>query len=408
MTAVIEKPAGPRIGFAEFVTLMASLIAMVALSIDAMLPALDAIGKELGARDDNEPQLVITLFFLGMAFAQLVYGPLSDSFGRKPSIFLGLCIYLAGSALCLVAGSMPALIVGRIMQGVGAAGPRIVANAIIRDRFDGREMASVTSLIMMVFIVVPVFAPLVGQGIMAVADWHGIFWFFAILASGLYTWTALRLEETLAAENRKPFRLKPILHAAKEVLGNRLAIGCTLTMGLVFSAFLAFLSSSQQVLGESYGLGEWFPVTFSALATVVGVTSAANSRLVLRYGMQRLSVIGILGFVIASALFCLWSWSFGKPPLWVALVWLGISVGSIGIIFSNLTAMAMEPLGHVAGVAAAVIGAISSLVATVFGTLIADSYDGTALPIAMGYTACGIAALAVMRWASHDRVRKRR
>lgn len=405
MTIVVPK--AERIGFAEFVALMASLIAMVALSIDAMLPALDLIGRELGAVDDNEPQLVITLFFLGMAFAQLVYGPLSDSFGRKPSIFLGLGIYLAGTALCLIAGSLPALIAGRIMQGIGAAGPRIVANAIIRDRYEGRPMARVTSLVMMVFIVVPVFAPLIGQGIMALADWRGIFWFFAALASGLFAWSALRLSETLAYENRKPFRLMPILAAMREVLGTRLSFGCTVTMGLVFAAFLSFLSSSQQVLGETYGLGPLFPVTFSALAAVVGFSSAANSSLVMRYGMQTLSGIGIAGIVVSSALYCLWFLTLGEPPLWAALAWLGISVGSIGIVFGNLNALAMEPLGHIAGVGSAVIGALSSLISVTAGTFIASRYDGTALPIAAGYAICGIAALLTLRWATRDRTPKR-
>jgi len=395
-----------EIGFREFVALMASLIAMVALSIDAMLPALMAIGEDLGATDPNDPQLVIGLFFLGMAVAQLLYGPLSDSFGRKPTIFLGLIIYLIGSALCLVSWSLSALIAGRIIQGIGAAGPRIVANAIIRDRYEGRPMASVTSLVMSVFIVVPVFAPLVGQGIMALSDWRMIFWFLAALAAGLLIWSHMRLTETLSVEARKPFRTKPIFLAMREVLANRLSLGCTLCMGLIFASFLAFLSSAQQVLGEAYALGDWFPVTFSCLATVVGVTSAFNSKLVLRHGMQRMATIGIFTVIGASAFFALWSLLFGFPPLPVALLWLACSVGSIGIVFGNLNAMAMEPLGHIAGVGAAVVGALSSLVSVTVGTQIARSYDGTALPIALGYIVCGLCALLALSWGTRGRVRK--
>ena len=402
----IMIPSPKDIGFREFVALMASLIAMVALSIDAMLPALNMIGADLGVDDPNEPQLVVALFFLGMAVAQLVYGPLSDSFGRKPTIFLGLTIYLIGSALCLVSESLPALVTGRIVQGVGAAGPRIVANAIIRDRYEGRTMASVTSLVMMVFIIVPVLAPLVGQGIIAIADWRAIFWFLAALAAGTFVWAAVRLPESLSPANRKPFRVRPVIHAMREVLGNRAAFGCTLTMGLIFASFLAFLSSSQQVLGEAYGLGEWFPITFSGLATVIGITSAANSRWVLRYGMQRLATIGIMVILCASLGYALWFWAFGPPSLPVALVWLGLSVGSIGVVFGNLNAMAMEPLGHVAGVAAAVIGSLSSLISVVLGTQIADNYNGTALPIALGYAGCAAAALCTLRWATRDRVRR--
>lgn len=393
-----------EIGFREFVALMASLIAMVALSIDAMLPALLAIGSDLAATNPNDPQLVVGLFFLGMAVAQLVYGPLSDSFGRKPTIFLGLVIYLAGSALCLLSWSLPALIAGRIIQGIGAAGPRIVANAIIRDRYEGRLMAKVTSLVMSVFIVVPVFAPLVGQGIMALADWRAIFWFLAALAAGLLIWSSTRLTETLPTKARKPFRIGPITRAIREVLSNRLSLGCTICMGLVFASFLAFLSSAQQVLGEAYALGDWFPITFSALAMVVGISSAVNSRLVMAHGMQRLATVGVAIIIGASALFALWSALIGTPPLGVALLWLACSVGSIGIVFGNLNAMAMEPLGHIAGVGAAVVGSLSSLISVTVGSQIARSYDGTALPIALGYIVCGACALVALWWATQNRV----
>ncbi len=394
------------IGFREFVILMASLIAMVALSIDAMLPALRQIGVELNAANPNDPQLVIGLFFLGMAVAQLVYGPLSDSFGRRPMIFLGFAIYLIGSAICLVSESLYALIVGRIVQGIGAAGPRIVANAIIRDRYEGRIMASVTSLVMSVFIVVPVFAPLVGQGIMAISHWRMIFWLLACLATALLIWAVMRLPETLHVNVRQPFKIQRIMRAIAEVLRNRLSFGCTVTMGLVFASFLAFLSSAQQVLGEAYGLGDWFPITFSCLATVVGVTSAVNSRLVIRMGMQRLATIGISTIIIASAFFAVWTFAFGMPPLPVALLWLACSVGSIGIVFGNLNAMAMEPLGHIAGVGAAVVGALSSLISVIVGTQIARLYDGSGLPIALGYVVCGLCAVTVFWWATQGRVRK--
>ena len=394
------------IGFVEFVALMAALIAMVAMSIDVILPALGAIGEDLAADNPNDRQLTVTMFFLGLAVSQIVYGPLSDSFGRRFGIFLGLGIYLVGTMLCLMSETLPTLIVGRIVQGIGAAGPRIVANAIIRDRYSGRPMARVSSLVMMVFIVVPVFAPLLGQGILMVVPWRGIFWFLAAMALIAFAWTAFRLEETLPPAARRPFRLGPILEALRIIVTNRLAVGCTLAMGFVFAAFLAFLSSSQQVLGESYGLGALFPVTFSALAVIVGVTSGMNAALVGRFGMHRLSTIGIVGIAVASLAYALWFAAFGMPPLWGAILWMGISVGAIGIIFGNLNAMAMEPLGAVAGVAAGAIGSVSSLMSTVLGTLIARSYDGTALPIALGFFACGIASLGLLHWATHGRERR--
>ena len=341
-----------------------------------------------------------------MAAAQLVYGPLSDSFGRRPMIFLGFAVYLLGSAVCLVSDSLYALIIGRIIQGIGAAGPRIVANAIIRDRYEGRVMASVSSLVMSVFIVVPVLTPLLGQGIMAVSHWRMIFWILVGLAFALLVWTMIRLPESLHPTARQPFSVRRIMHAIWEVLRNRLALGSTITMGLVFASFLAFLSSAQQVLGEAYELGEWFPITFSCLATVVGFISLINSRLVIRMGMQALANIGIWTIIVASALFAFWSFALGMPPLPVALLWLACSVGSIGIVFGNLNAMAMEPLGHIAGIGVAVVGTLSSLISVIVGTQIARLYDGSGLPIALGYVVCGLCAIAIFWWATRGRVRK--
>jgi len=338
-TVAVEINSRTSIVFAEFIALMAALTAMVAMSIDVILPALGDIGRDLAAETPNDRQLTVTMFFLGLAVSQIVYGPLSDSFGRRFGIFLGLGIYLVGTMLCLFSETLPMLIAGRIIQGVGAAGPRIVANAIIRDRYSGRPMAQVSSLVMMVFIVVPVFAPLLGQGILTFAPWRGIFWFLAFFSLLCFVWSAVRLEESLPQEARKPFRLSPILDALRVVFGNRLAMGCTLSMGFVFAAFLGFLSSSQQILGEAYNLGALFPITFSALALVVGISSAANAALVMRFGMQRLSTIGIVAMGIASLIYALWSMLAGMPPLWAAILWLAVCIGGIGIIFGNLTSL---------------------------------------------------------------------
>ena len=399
------RPSKPM-GFAEFIALMAALTASVAISIDVILPALGDIGRDLAAENPNDRQLAITMFFLGLAVSQIVYGPLSDSFGRRYGIFLGLGIYLAGTMLCLFSETLPTLVAGRIIQGIGAAGPRIVANAIVRDRYEGRPMARVSSLIMMVFIIVPVFAPLLGQGILTFAPWRGIFWFLALFALLCFVWSLVRLEETLPEKGRRPFRPGPILDALRLIVSNRLAVGCTLSIGFVFAAFLGFLSSSQQILAESYALGEWFPLTFSTLAIVVGVTSGANAALVVRFGMQRLSTIGIVAMGVSSLGYAVWFAGAGIPPLWAAIVWLAVCIGAIGIIFGNLNAMAMEPLGAVAGVAAGAIGSVSSLMSSALGTAIARSYDGTALPIALGFLGCSVAALGFLHWATQDRVRR--
>ena len=403
-------PSGSRapMGFAEFIALMAALTAMVAMSIDVILPALADIGSDLAAEHPNDRQLAVMMFFFGLAVSQIVYGPLSDSFGRRFGIFLGLGIYLVGTMLCIASDSMAALVAGRVVQGIGAAGPRIVANAVIRDRYAGRPMARVSSLVMMVFILVPVFAPLLGQGILVLAPWRGIFWFLALFALLAWVWSATRLEETLAPGHRRPFRLAPFVDALRTIVGSRVAVGCTLSMGFIFTAFLAFLSSSQQILGEAYGLGEWFPVTFSALAVIAGVTSGANAWLVMRFGMHRLAGLGIAILGLAALAYALWSILLGMPPLWVALVWLAVTVGAIGIVFGNLNAMAMEPLGAVAGVAAGAIGSVSSLMSAVLGTLVARLYDGTAMPVALGFLVCAILSLACLEWGARDRERRAR
>ena len=401
-----DNDDGISISSAEFIALVAALTAMVAMSTDVILPALGAIGQEFAADDPNQRQLTITLFFLGLAVSQIVYGPLSDSFGRRFGIFLGLGIYMFGTGLCLLSDSLTTLIVGRIVQGIGAAGPRIVAQAVVRDRFVGRDMARISSLIMMVFIAVPVLAPLIGQGIMMLTPWHGVFWALALFATLCAFWTFFRLEESLSKADRIPFRLQAITNALRQILTNRLAMGGMLTMGLVMSAFISFLSSSQQILGEAYGFGESFPLVFSSLAIGMGVTSALNSRLVMRFGMQRLATIGISAICILSATFSLWSVLLGVPPVWMALVWLGLSISSVGIILGNLNAMSMEPLGAVAGIGAGVLGSVTSLMAALIGSFIAGQYNGTALPVSLGFTACTTLALVILRWATLDRVRR--
>lgn len=394
-----------RMSFTEFVALAASLTAFVALSTDAILPALGEIGRDLASEDPNAQQLTISMFFFGLAISQFLFGPVADSFGRKRAIYIGLSIFLVGTVMCLFADSLWTLIVGRIVQGIGAAGPRIAANAMVRDRFSGREMARVQSLVMTLFVVVPVFAPLIGQAIMFLGGWLSIFLFLGLCAIGALIWSALRMEETLHEAHRAPFRPAPIMAALRIVVSNRVAMACTLAMGFVFAAFIAFLGSSQQLMGEAYGLGPWFPLAFSVVAILIGVSSAVNSQLVMRLGMERLSTIGIVTLGLSSLAFCIWFWIAGDPPIWAAGLWLAVAAGSIGILFSNLNSMAMEPLGEVAGVAAGVVASVSSVIASVVGTLIGQQYDGTGLPIALGFFGCAVISLVLLRWASIARKR---
>lgn len=388
------------IGFAEFVALTAMMISLVALSIDALLPALPKIGQTLGVQRDNDNQLIISLLFLGMALGQMIYGPLSDSTGRKPAIYIGFALFIAGCLLALVATSLPMMLVGRVLQGVGAAGPRIVTVAMVRDQYEGRAMARVMSFAMAVFILVPVIAPLFGQLIVLVAHWRAIFGAYLVLAIIALGWFSLRQQETLAPNHRLPLSLPRLALAMREILTNRLALGYTVAAGLVSGAFIGYLNSAQQIFQVQYSLDQMFPVYFATLALSIGSASFLNARLVMRYGMRWLSLTALLTLGGFSLIFlAIAAGVAGQPPLWVLMVYLLLSFFCIGILFGNLNALAMDPLGHIAGVGAAVVGSLSTLISLLLGTLIGQSYNGTVLPLIVGFALLSTASIGVVRWA---------
>ncbi|MFQ5626032.1 MAG: multidrug effflux MFS transporter [Methyloligellaceae bacterium] len=392
----------PTLRFGEFVALMAMMISLVALSIDAMLPALSEIGQDLGVQRDNDNQLIISLLLLGMAIGQMVYGPLSDSTGRKLAIYAGFGLFIIGCLLSLFATSFSVMLAGRVLQGMGVAGPRNVTVALVRDQYEGRAMARVMSFVMAVFILVPVIAPAFGQALLIVAHWRAIFGAFLALALIVLIWFAIRQPETLAPNRRARFSLKRIVMAIREICANRLAFGYTIAMGLVFGAFLGYLNSAQQVFQAQYGLGRQFPLYFAALALAIGSASYLNTRLVMRYGMrpltnwslQTLGGLSIVFFTIAYAL-------AGNPPLWTLMIYFAISFFCIGILFGNLNALAMEPLGHIAGVGAAVVGSLSTSISVLLGIVIGQSYNGAILPLVGGFAILGAASMVAMRWAEY-------
>ncbi len=387
------------IRFGEFVALMALVISLVALSTDAMLPALPEIGRSLGVQRSNDNQLIISLLFFGMAFGQLIYGPLSDSIGRKKPIYAGFGLFVVGCLLSLTATSFPVMLVGRVMQGVGAAGPRIVAIALVRDQYNGRTMARVMSFVMAVFILVPIIAPMVGQLILTVANWRAIFGVFLAIAVVASTWFTLRQPETLPASRRVPFSPARIAQALREIFANRTAFGYTVAAGLVSGAFIGYLNSAQQIFQQQYGLGRLFPFYFAALALALGSASFSNARLVMRFGMRSLALWALL--TVGSFSIVFWGIAFlqaGQPPLWALMAYLLVSFFNIGILFGNMNALAMEPLGHIAGVGAAVVGSLSTLISLVFGTMIGQNYNGTVLPLVGGFALLSVASLGVIRW----------
>jgi DHA1 family bicyclomycin/chloramphenicol resistance-like MFS transporter len=388
---------GPKSSI-EFVLLMAATMSLVALCIDAMLPAFPDMARDLSAPSSNDMQLVISLMFIGLALGQLFYGPLSDSIGRKPAIHAGFAILVLGCLVSMFAESFTVMLIGRFMQGFGAAGPRTVAMALIRDRFHGSEMARIMSFIMTVFILVPILAPAVGQGILLVSAWTTIFAFIILFSIAVQAWFTVRQPETLLPGNRRPFTLVSIRRGFYEVLRNVPAMVFTLVAGSVFGAFMGYLNSCQQIFQVQYGLGKLFPLFFGGLAFFAGVAAVINGNLVMRLGMHRLAYGALAAVCGLSWLLLLLSWmGGGQPPLWqfmaVCVPWFFF----IGFIFGNINAMAMEQLGHVAGSAAAVIGTSSTLMAVGLGFLIGNAYDGTINPLATGFAVLTTISLLLTR-----------
>lgn len=393
-------------GFGEFVVLMALLTSLTALSIDTMLPALPQIGRDLGVIRENDTQLVVSLVILGMAIGQLFYGPLSDSVGRKPAIYAGIGLYAVGCLLSLFATDFSVLLAGRLLQGLGAAGPRVVTIALVRDQFSGRAMARVMSFIMSVFIIVPAIAPSLGQGILLIAPWRAIFALFLALALTAVVWFAFRQSETLPPERRTAFSFKKMAGAFYTVCATPVALGYTLAAGLIFGAFVGYLNSAQPIFQVQYGLGTMFPLYFGAVALAIGSASLVNGRIVIRYGMRVLTNRSCVALSLLSIGFFGVSYLFeGHPPLWMLMTYCLSTFFCVGILFGNLNASAMEPLGNMAGVGAAAVGSLSSLISVVLGTLVGQLYDNTVLPLVGGFALFGVAAVIVMEWTERRRER---
>ena len=387
----------------EFVALVALTTSLVAMSIDTMLPALGTMANELGAAQPNDRQLILSVFFGGMSLGQLVYGPISDSTGRKPALYLGIGLFVAGGVICALTQSFTWLLVGRALSGFGAAGPRIVSMALVRDAHTGAGMARVMSFVQTVFILVPVLAPSAGQAVLLLGSWRAIFAALVVIAILNALWLAVRQPETLASERRVPFSLRTIARGCLETFRNRIALGYTLASGFVFGGFISYLSMSQQVFQEQYGLGRKFPLFFGLLASSIGVASFVNGKLVMRFGMRRLARTALLCDCVLCLCALLGTAAFaGHPPLFAFVGFMMICFFCNGLLFGNFSARSMEPVGHIAGVASAVIGSVSGSIGLAFGTLFGRAYDGTVLPLVAGFTTAGLLALTVTEVAERS------
>lgn len=392
--------AGRRQPMPEFIAMLALIFASIAFSIDSMLPALPQIARELTPEDVNRAQLVLTAFVAGLGFGLFLAGPLSDAFGRKRIIVLGFGIYAVGAVAAVFAPSLEMLLAARVLQGIGAAGPRIVSLALVRDLYQGREMARITSFVMMIFILVPAVAPSLGAVIIHFAGWRGVFGAFVLLALVGSSWLSLRQVETLAPARRRPLRLPTLIAGAREVLAHPQVRLVTVVMTLGFGQMFALLSSAQQLFSEAYGKGDSFPLWFAGMALLSGSGTVLNARYVMRLGMRRIVTAAYAMQVVVSAtmLVLLTSGILPTALAFPAFFLWAVSVFFMaGVTFGNLNAMALQHMGHLAGMAASVVAAVSTLGAVLIAAPVGQLYDGTALPIVMATLACSALALWLMR-----------
>jgi len=391
----------------EFIFLVAFLTAMVAMSIDTMLPAIGTIALEFGVSDPNRRQFIITAFFAGMTAGTLFSGPISDSTGRKPAIFAGLLIYAAGSALCLFSANFEMLLAGRTLQGFGASSPRIVSMAMVRDGQKGAAMARIMSFVMSVFMLVPIMAPSIGQLVLFVASWRMIFVGLLAMAVIAAVFLELRQEETLPLDRRVRFSVTNLLKSTREFFRFPTAWGYTFAVGFIFAAFISYLGTSQQIFAEQYAQGKLFAVWFGGFAVAIALAMIFNGRMVMRYGMRMLSKWAVRGCMALSAVFLVMSLFYvGQPPLWIFGTYMFCTFFCCGILFGNYNAMAMEQVGHIAGMAAAISGMLSSLVALGIGGWIGQHYDGTVLPLVYGYLAMSVAAFVTSEYAEYAKKKR--
>jgi MFS transporter, DHA1 family, multidrug resistance protein len=397
--------ARARLGFWEFIALTAMLTSMVAMAIDIMLPVLPMIGQDLGIADVNRRQLIIVSFTLGFAISQLIFGPLTDRFGRRPLLLAGIALFVAMSIVCVLIRDFDGFLMARFVQGAGAAAVNIVVRAMIRDCFSGAAMGRVMSFSFTAFMIVPVIAPLLGQTVATFANWHWIFVGLALVATALGIWTASRLAETLPREERRSLSPGSLWSAAVEIATNRIAAGYTLAATLTSVALFAYIVSVQQVYGELYGLGTLFPFAFAVSSIGVAFASVINGRIVMVMGLKKVAHLTLISFTITGMLLFVLSLFF-QPPFWLTFLLLSLSMMAFGVMQGNIGAISMEPLGHVAGMASSLIGVFSTTIGVLLGGLVGQAYNGTITPLAFAFGFSGLVSTLIVFWTERGRLFK--
>jgi DHA1 family bicyclomycin/chloramphenicol resistance-like MFS transporter len=392
--------------FPEFVLLIALVMSLGSLSIDNLLPAFGPIQDDLGISDPNDLQLLVTTYMVPFAIMQAVYGPVSDVIGRRPTLMIGLAIYLVGGLVATMADSFSVLLIGRAVQGAGLAATRVLTVAIIRDRYAGRQMARVMSITMMVFIIVPIVAPASGSLLLLLGSWHLIFGTIVGVALLVGSWFYVRMPETLHPEYRRSFSFSQVTSAIQTTISTPISIGYATGIGLMMGCLMAYIGSAQQIFEtEVYHLGALFPVVFGCIATFMGAASFTNATLVQRLGMRRLSHIGICGFTLVAAVQLALALVYdGRPPLLLYAGIFALNQFLFSLTVPNFNSIAMAPLGSIAGTAASFIGSYTTLLGALLGLVIGRSFNGTVIPLSLGYLGLGAACLGVILWTEKGRL----
>jgi len=382
----------------EFIALMASLMSIVALAIDALLPALDIIGHSIGTESNSENQLLIIMIFLGLGIGPLLFGPISDSLGRKPIVYVGFSIFIIASFICVNAPSIEVMVIGRILQGIGLSAPRTISIAIVRDTFNGDYMARIMSFITVVFLLVPIIAPALGKLVLEIYNWEAIFYFQLVVVLVVSLWFWFRQPETLHPEYRVKFTKTMLIDGTKELFKYKQTIGYTIISGFITGSFMVYLSTSQQIFQQQYNLKEEFPYIFAGLAISMGAASLSNGSVVVRFGMKKMATLALYSFFGISLLYIILFYNSANPSIEILLAFFAFQFFSIGFLFGNLRALAMQPIAHIAGIGAAITGFISTIMAVPISALIGKYVEGTALPLFIGFLVCSILSIIVLRW----------
>ncbi|NMH87243.1 multidrug effflux MFS transporter [Flavivirga sp. Y03] len=380
----------------EFIALMAFLMANVALAIDAILPGLTNIGVSLNVAEGSDIQGVITMIFLGIGVGELIFGTLSDSFGRKPMVYLGVGLFVIASIISATATSIETMLFGRVLQGIGLSAPRTVSMAIIRDSYQGNQMARIMSFISAIFILVPMVAPMIGQLILNTLNWQAIFYFQILFILITIFWFKYRQEETLIKEKRTRLSRKLFTNGFKEFVKHKQTLIYTIMAGLMEGIFILYLSTSKQIFQDQYHLIKEFPYVFAALSFVFGISTFLNGRFVVKYGMHNLVTISLYLFSLTSLIYLFAFYNSENPSITILMLFLFFQFLFLGFIFGNLSALAMQPIGHIAGIGAAIFSFVSMALGVFIANLIGEFILTTVHPLFYAFFATGLVALILL------------